>query len=148
MLDLLFVTAQAPTAQVVIRTCEAAGLTCLVASDFEQLLSVIEEQEIKIIFIDIEDEGLKGLQLLEWVQTKFLFATIGIVARKGYSASYLQALRLGVTERLSYAQASRDEFLLPYLSQLVARIDLFRSLTLYETPTSAGPPLGWVGGTP
>ena len=53
MLDLLFVTAQAPTAQVVIRTCEAAGLTCLVASDFEQLLSVIEEQEIKIIFIEI-----------------------------------------------------------------------------------------------
>ncbi|MBU0505245.1 hypothetical protein KJ708_04555 [bacterium] len=147
MKEFLFVTKNELIEKNVASACTAHDFTFLVEHDFDRVLSLIESEKIKYIFIDIDDESLRGLQLLEWIQTRFRGSHIGVFSQKSYKPDYVKALRLGATERLPYDAVMDEDRLRFLLSDFSRTYALEQQLLCYTSPRKQDP-LYWVGADP
>jgi len=148
MKDFLFVTSRPVLQENIKASCASNEYSCLIESVFENVLSLIDTEKLKYIFIDLDDDKMRGLQLLEWIQTRTLNTRIGIISEKSYKPSYLQALRLGATEHLAFQQAADSDALSRILGSFIAEYDLQINLAYYQSPFKHKPPLAWVGTDP
>jgi DNA-binding NtrC family response regulator len=121
--DFLFCVTNKTVVENLDKVCSKAGFSFKIVDDFDRLLSAIESQHFSYIFVDLDDEGLKPLQTLDWLGTYFLYSKIGIFTSKAYKNEFLQALRLGVGFFVTQEQYENEEKLRLSLNDLIHLTD-------------------------
>jgi len=128
-MQILFVTTSYDS---VVSICKKIDVEATVVDDFEKALEMITSRPFHYIFVDLDDESLKALQLLEWLSTCHLFAKTGVLTAKTYKGDFLRALRLGITEFLTFKEIEDEGLLTEALTSLKQKWQSHYSSGFYE----------------
>jgi DNA-binding NtrC family response regulator len=113
-------------------------------NDFDAVLETIDKKPIKFVFVDIDDESLKPLQLLEWLKTCHLPCRTGVITDKTYGQEFTNALRLGVKEVFSVSKLDNPEYGIQRIKKWLADYELWHSQVSRGKITDKQ----WVGRSP
>lgn len=135
--DFLFILGSETLREPVEAAARAADATVRVALRFDEALEFLDADRFKYLFIDLDHEVLKPLQVLEWIQTRQMPTGLGAITQKPYGDIFMQAMRLGVTEFLSVEWAG-SKMLSQRLSQWLTNYDVLKGFTVWRAAANAG----------
>lgn len=142
--DFLFVTREAELASHLAVLCQHNSWDAAFARDFDEALTLFDLRRFKVIFIDIDEADLKGPQILEWIETRNVFALLGVFARKTYQSAFVNALKMGVVEFIPETIWGNGELLQVRLEQAILHFRQAFDGKVYVSTEDAR----WVGSDP
>lgn len=146
--DFLFVTADSGLSSRLGSVCAKAGFTASSAATFDDALEAFDRARFRGIFVDIDGEGLKGLQILEWMKGRGTFAALAVFAPSPSPEKFAAALALGAVECLGSVECGDDALLTRRLGHVLKRFAAERVFKVHETSAADGTRLSWVGEAP
>jgi DNA-binding NtrC family response regulator len=127
----------------------ATTLSHEVVDSFDRAVCCLDAQKFHHIIIDLENPQLRGLQVLEWVNSRELFAEVGIMAQTLHPPTFLSAMKLGASFHLKMDDIFNPEKLLSRLMRLKeTRAQKDRATRFLYSQSPEGEDLLWIGRSP
>lgn len=145
--DILLVSSQNSLQELFQEACEKLKVSCHAAISVDESFQKIDENAYRLIYIDLDDEEMRSLQLMEWLNTRGLEARVGLVSKKSYTQDFLQAIKLGAQEFLGNYKDDAD-YLSLRIRDSLKLIDRLYELSRYHFTDGNGNLQTWVGGHP
>lgn len=123
-IDFLFVLSRQDRLQIAADLCHDKDWSHKAVSNLEEAHYIITQFSFKIIFVEIDEDNIFGLQFLEWLQTQNVLSHKGLLFEKGYIPAVTKALSLNVENPVDFSLFDNALSLADVFAQALNRYDL------------------------
>lgn len=148
-LDFLFISQNSLWRDVTHAHLGAAQISHKIVDNFDEAVRCLDTQKFNHIIIDLEDPTLRGLQILEWLSSRELFAEVGISAQTLHHSTFLTAMKLGASFHIKTdAVTNVENFISRLLHLKDIRAQKDRATRFLYSQSPGGEDLLWIGRSP
>lgn len=148
-IDFLFISQNPLGRNIVDATLSPVVLSHEVVDSFDAAVRRLDSQKFHHIIIDLENPQLHGLQILEWVSSRELFAKVGIMAKTLHRPTFLTAMKLGASFHLNADLIlNTKEFVSRLAHFKETRTQKDRATRFLYSQSPEGEDLLWIGRSP
>lgn len=147
--DFIFISQDPLWHEVANSVLVSAAISHEIIDSFDKAVRRLDSQKFNHIIIDLENTSLRGLQILEWVSSRELFAEVGIVTQKLHRSIFLTAMKLGASFHIKADVATNAQAFVSRLARLKEiRTQKDRATRFLYSQSPEGEDLLWMGRSP